>query len=101
MAHRYAGEPHAPITVNPTERKGRLAFIIIMSLPIREARRQLNDFCEHRAHLVGFLAIIQRGSDLDIESKFAQIGLQLIFDRSVEHDGLLFWQCGASRAPPE
>jgi hypothetical protein len=38
---------------------------------------------EHRAYLLRLLAVIERRSDLDIVTDFAEIGLQLILNGGV------------------
>ena len=90
MAHRNADETHAHVAACTVQRERRLTLVVLIRFVAGQTRRQRGDLLQHCAHLLRLLGVVERRSDRYIVSHFAEVGLQLILDGSVQHDGLLF-----------
>ena len=85
MAHGQAGKAHAQVGALAIERERRLALCVVIRFAQRDPVAQADNVLEQRLHFTGFIAIVQRGDDLDRLGDFFQIGFQLGFDVGVEH----------------
>ena len=87
VAQRDGGKAHADVGADAVDGEGGLADIRGRVFAQGDLVGQLGDFLQEFLHLFRFRTAVQGGHQLDRLFQVAQVGLQLVLEVCVKHDG--------------